>query len=101
MKFHPVTNIIFVDEAVCMTAKPMHMPVAFRNAPVAHHNGNLMQCFRKQCPEIPVVVSTTHVGFRIALNSVVQVGELHGVAEEEYGCIVSYQIPVSFIGIKP
>ena len=83
-----------------MTAITVHMTVGSRNASVAHRNGNLMKCFGQQCPEIPVIAGTTHVGTRITLHRMVQIRKLQRIAQKEYRCIISYQIPVSLFSIK-
>ena len=59
-----------------------------------------MQCFGQQSPEIPITVRATHVCFRISFNGMVKVGKLQRIAQEEYRCIISYQIPVTFFCIK-
>ena len=46
---------LFIDEAEGMAAKTVHMAVCRRNAPVTHHNGDLVQCLRQGRPEVPVV----------------------------------------------
>src|SRR5690606_5019749 len=100
MKFYPMTYIFTVDKTIRMTSESVHVPVTFRNTTVTHNNCDLMQCFRQKRPEIPVIVSTSHIGSRIAFNCVIQVGKFHRVAEKENRCIISNQIPDSLIGIK-
>ncbi|MPM34133.1 hypothetical protein SDC9_80715 [bioreactor metagenome] len=82
-----------------MRAIPVHMPVTFGNAPVAHGYGHLLQGFRKGGPEIPVVLSRSHVRSGIALDRMVEIGKEHRISEEEHRGVVSYQIPVPFLGV--
>ncbi len=58
MEFDPVAFVISTDQTVGMAAVTVHVPVGERNSPVAHGNGHLMQCLRKQSPEIPVIFGT-------------------------------------------
>ena len=100
MEFHPETFARFVPEAVSMRTEAVHMTVAGWNTAVAHDDGNLVQRFRQQRPEVPVVCCRTHIGARITFDGFVQVGELTRVAQEEYGCVVADHIPVAFFGIE-
>ena len=100
MEFHPKTLACFVPEAVGMRTEAVHMAVAGGDAAVAHHDGNLVQCFGQQRPEVPVVCGRAHIGARVAFDGFVQVGELTRVAQEEHGRVVADHIPVAFFGIK-
>src|SRR5690606_22185361 len=100
MELHPVTHVVLVDEAIGVAPKPVHMAIAARNSPVAHHNGNLMQRFGKQGPEIPVVIGTSEVRFRVAFYGVIQIWELHGVPEKENLLMVSDPVSNSFVGVE-
>ena len=71
MEFHPEAFVVRVDEAECVAAESVHMTVRIRNTARAHGDGDLMQCFGKQCPEIPITVRATHICFRIAFNGMV------------------------------
>jgi len=55
---------------------------------------------RQQRPEVPVVVGAAQVGARVALDGVVEVGELERVAEEEDRRVVADQVPVALFGIE-
>ena len=46
VKLDPVPFVIRVDEAEGMAAKPVHVAVGGRNAPVAHHDRDLVQRLR-------------------------------------------------------
>src|SRR5690554_3279877 len=100
VEFDPVAPVIGTDEAVGVGAEAVHVTVAVRNAAVAHHYGDLVQCFRQTGPEIPVVVGAAHVGARVAFDSVVQVGKLQRVAEEEHRRVVADHVPVALLGVE-
>jgi hypothetical protein len=51
-------------------------------------------------PEIPVVLRAAHVGARVALDGMVQVGELERVAQEEHRRVVADHVPVAFLGVE-
>src|SRR5690554_5062026 len=61
MEFHPITFVFRIVKAKGMATKTMHMPIGLWNAPVAHHDGHLMERFRKKCPEVPVVVGASQI----------------------------------------
>jgi hypothetical protein len=42
---HPEAFILGIDEAVGVAAETMHITKRFRNAAIAHHDGDLMQGF--------------------------------------------------------
>ena len=100
MEFHPKTLARFVPEAVSMRTEAVHMAVAGWDTAVAHDDGNLVQGFGQQRPEVPVVRSGAHIGARVAFDRLVQVGEFTRVAQEEHGRVVADHIPVAFFGIE-
>jgi len=100
VKLDPVSLVLSVDEAERVAAKAVHVPVGTRNAPVAHDDGDLVQCLGQGSPEVPVVAGAAQVGTGVALDSVVEVGELEGIAQEEDGRVVAHQVPVSLLGIE-
>src|SRR5690625_1383631 len=100
MKLDPETLAIVVPEAVGVRTETMHVAIAFGYAAIAHGDGDLMQGFGQQGPEVPVVAGAAQVGARITLDGLVQVGELARVAYKKYRRVVAHQIPVAFIGIK-
>jgi len=61
---------------------------------------DLMQRFRKQRPEVPVVVGAAHTGSRITLDGVVEVRKPQRIAEEEYRRVVSHDVPVALLSIE-
>ncbi len=67
---------------------------------MAHDYSDLVQSLGKVRPEVPVAICAAHAGSRIARDGVVEVGELQRITNEEDGCVVSNQIPVTFLGIE-
>ena len=59
-----------------------------------------MKCLGQEGPEIPVVGCTAHAGAWVALDGVVEVGELQRVAEEEHGGVVTHEVPVALFGVE-
>ena len=100
MEFHPETLIGRIDEAVRMRTKTVHVAIAFRNAAVGHHNRHLVQGFRQQCPEVPVVGRAAQIGARVAFDSFVQIRKLARVAQKEHRCVVTDHVPVAFFGVE-
>ena len=76
------------------------MAVAGGDAAVAHNDGNLVQRFGQQRPEVPVVFCGAHIGARVAFDGLVQVGEFARVAHEEDGRVITDHVPVAFFGIE-
>src|SRR3546814_10894599 len=84
VELHPVALAVGIDEAESVAAKAMLEPIAIRNAAVGEQNGDLVQGFRRQAPEIPLRGAVAHVGARIALLCVDEVRKLARVLDEEY-----------------
>ena len=59
-----------------------------------------MQRLGQRGPEVPVVEGAAQIGAGVPLHGMVQVGELQGIAQEEYGRVVAHEIPVAFLGIE-
>ena len=59
-----------------------------------------MEGFRKQSPEIPVVLGGTYACPGIAFYGTVQIREIMYVTQEEGRCIVAYQIPVPLFSVE-
>jgi hypothetical protein len=89
MEFHSNALVRGIDEAVGVAAEAVHMAEAFGNAALAHDDRYLMQRFRQQRPEIPVVVGAAHAGPRIAPDGAVEIGKAQGIAEEGYRRVVA------------
>jgi len=100
MEFHPYPFVILVYETVGVASESMHVPVRQRDPSWTHGDGHLMQSLRKQCPEIPVVLSAPHTCARVSLYGVVEVRKLQGIPEKENRGVVSYQIPVSSVCVE-
>ena len=72
-----------------MAAVAVHMPVGIGNAPVAHCDRNLVECFGQKSPEIPVVAGASHMGTRVSFYDVIEVGKFQWVAQEKDGRIIT------------
>ena len=100
VELHPGAYIVAIDKTVGMASESVHVAVRTGNAARTHGDGHLMQRFGQGGPEIPVVGRTAHVGTRVALDGMVQVGKLQWVAQEEDGRIVAHQVPIARLGIE-
>ena len=100
MEFYPHTLILGIDHAEGVTAKAVHVAVGIRDAALAHRDGDLVQRFGEQRPEIPVIGGRAQVGLRIAFDRPVEIGEFVRVAQEEHRGVVAHQVPVAFFGVE-
>ena len=100
VEFHPKTLVLRVDKAVSVRAEAVHVAVAGGDAAVAHHDGHLVEGFRQERPEIPVIRCRTHIGARVAFDRFVQIGEFARVAQEKHRRVIADHVPVTFFGIK-
>ncbi len=78
----------------------VHVAVSGGQAAVRHEDGDLMQRLGQQRPEVPVVFRAAHVCARIALDRVVEVGELQRITQEEHRRVVAGHVPVAFLGVE-
>ena len=53
VELHPVALVLRVDEAEGVRTEAVHVPVAGRDAALAHDDGDLVQHLGQQGPEIP------------------------------------------------
>ena len=100
VEFNPYAFIVFVNQTVCMATKTMHCTVGFRNTTITHYDGHLVNCFWQASPEVPVCCRIAKICLRIAFYSTVQVRELQWIADEEYWCIVTCKVPVTFFCVE-
>ena len=100
VELDPEALVVRVEQAEGVAAKTVHVAVAARDTPVAHHDGDLVQRFGQQGPEVPVVLGAALVGARVALDGAVQVRELERVAQEEHRRVVAHQVPVAFFCVE-
>ncbi len=101
VELHPEALVVRVDEAEGVAAEAVHVADRyFGSAAIAHHDGDLVQRLRQQRPEIPVAVGAAQVGARVALDGVIEVGELERVAQEEHRRVVADQVPVALFRIE-
>lgn len=59
-----------------------------------------MESFWTVAPEIPDHVRVMKIGLRVSLLGVNEVRELHGILDEEDGCVVANHVIVSFLSIE-
>ena len=83
-----------------MRAEAVDVAIALRQAAVGHQDGDLMQALRRQRPEVPHRGRRAHVGFRVALLGVDEVGKLERIAHEEYRRVVADDVPVALLGVE-
>ena len=100
VEFHPEAFALGIPETVGVAAVAVHEARAGRDAPVAHQDGDLVQGFGRQAPEVPGGRGAAQVGARMALLRVDEVGELERIADEEDRRVVAHQIPVALVGVE-
>ena len=100
MEFDPVALALRVDEGIGMASVPVHVHRRDRQASIRHQDGDLVQTFRGQRPEIPHRRGRAHVGARVAFLRMDEVGKLIGVADEEHRGVVADQVPIAFVSIE-
>ena len=100
MEFNPETFIVGIDKTEGVATKTVHVTVRLRQTTVAEVDGQLVEGFRQLREEIPFVDWITQVGARVTFYHVVQVREFQRIAQIEDRSVVTYQIPVTFFGIK-
>ncbi len=83
-----------------MAAVAVHEPVPVRRAPVAEEYHHLVEALGIEAPVIPHHCRALQVGLRVTFLGVNKIGKLLGVLDEEYGCVVSNQVPVAVFGIE-
>ncbi len=100
MELHPVTLIARTDQAERVAAVAVYVAEADRQAAIGEQDGDLVQAFRRQRPEIPHGGGRAQVGPGMALLGVDEVGEFQRVADEEHRGVVADQVPVAFLGVE-
>src|SRR5947209_7213215 len=83
-----------------MAAEGMDMAETLRNAALAHHNRDLMQGFRQQRPEIPIVIGAAHAGARITFDGVVEIWKPQRITEEKHRRVVADNIPIALLSVE-
>ena len=100
VEFYPYAFIVFIDKTVCMATETMHCAIGFRNTTVTHYDCYLVNGFWQARPEVPVCCCIAKVCLRIAFYSAVQIRKLQWIADKEYWCVVTYEVPVTFFCIE-
>ena len=83
-----------------MASEALRMPGGLWNAAVGSDNCDLMECFGKKRPEVPVILSAPKTAARVALDGMVQVREAQRIAEEKDWSIISDDVPISVFGVE-
>ena len=100
VKLDPVTFPAGVPEAVGVAAVAVHETRAGGDAAVTHQDGDLVQAFGRQAPEVPGGGGAAQMGARVTLLGVDEVGELQRITDEEDGGVVADEVPVALVGIE-
>jgi len=88
-ELHPEPLVLRADEALRVAAEAVHTTEGARDSTIAHDHSDLVQGLGDVSPEVPVAICAAHAGLRIALDGVVEIGELERITKEEDGCVVS------------
>lgn len=78
----------------------MHVAKTLGNAAIGHDDRDLVQRLRQARPKVPIVISRTQSGSRIAFHGMVQVRKSKWIPEEKHWCIVPNDIPVALFSVK-
>ncbi len=100
VKLDPMTLVLAVDEAVGMASETVHVTYAVGYSAIAHKDHHLMERLGIEGQEVPTGLVIAHVILGVALLGMYEVGEFDRIAYKEYRCVVTYQIPVAFVGIE-
>lgn len=78
----------------------IHVAITIGSSTVRHENGNLMKSLRGVGPEVPGHLGALDTSLRVSLLGVDEIRELDWVLDEENWSVVSYDVVVSFFGVK-
>ena len=91
---------LLVDPLEGMGTVSIHESVAVWGTSVGEEDGDLMEGLRSVLPEVEDLVGISQIGQRVPLLGVQEVGELDGIVNEEYRCVVANHVVVSFLGVE-
>src|SRR5258708_35548519 len=74
VELHPGALVLGIDHREGVTSEEMHMPEGLWNSALGHDDCDLMECFRKKSPEVPVILRVPMTRTGAALDSAVEVG---------------------------
>ena len=100
MEFYPEPFTLGIEQAERMTSIAIHMAVGPRRAAVTEEHRDLVERFGAQGPIIPHHRGRLDVSLRTTFLTMNKIVEFHRVADKKNRRIISYQIPISFLGIK-
>lgn len=78
----------------------VHVAVAIGSATIREEDGDLVEGFGGEGPEVPSHVGVLRASLRVSLLAVDEVRELHGVLDEEHGCVVADHIVVALLSVE-
>jgi hypothetical protein len=89
-----------VDPFVSMRTVSIHMSITIRGASVSKQNGDLVQRFWAQAPEVKTHVRVFQVSLRVSLLGVDEFWELNRIFDEEHWSIVSNHVVNSLFSVE-
>lgn len=98
--FHKEDFTLVVDPLVGVRGVTIHVSETIRDTSVTEQNGNLVERFRTQTPEIPSHIWVSNVVVRVLLLTVNEVREFDWVPDEENRSVISYHVIISFLCIE-
>src|SRR5260370_38771816 len=57
VELHPGALVLGIDHRECVTSEEVHIPEGLWNSAVGHDDCDLMECFWKKSPDVPVILS--------------------------------------------
>jgi hypothetical protein len=83
-----------------MRTEPIHMAVSIADSSLRKEEHNVLNANWSRCDEVPRHVGVAHIGLRVSLSGVDNVGELNGILNKEEWCIVAHKINNAFFCVK-
>ena len=100
VELHPEALAVLVPERIGVRAVAVDVAIALRQAAIRHQDRHLVQAFGRERPEVPHRGGRAQIGLRVAFLRVDEVGELHGIADEEHRRVVADHVPVPVLGVE-
>ena len=89
-----------VNPLVCVRAVSIHMAIPVWSPSIGEKDHDLMKSFWREGPEIPSILSRLNACLRVSFLGMNEIWELDWIPDEEYRCVVSDHIVISFLGIE-
>ena len=77
----------------------VHVSVAVWSTSVTKQNGDLMKSFWRKAPEVESHIRVLGIVRGITLLAVNKIWELNWILDEEYGCIITDHIVITFFSV--